>query len=126
MPGGDGTGPMGCGPMTGRGAGYCAGNGMPGYANYGGGRGGWFRGPRIQSGGRGFSGRGRGWRNMFYATGLPGWMRYGGYYGQDAPYAPALSREDELRMLKDQAEYFKSALEDINKRLNEMESGGGQ
>lgn len=33
MPGGDGTGPMGMGPMTGRGAGYCAGNDVPGYAN---------------------------------------------------------------------------------------------
>lgn len=33
MPGGDGTGPMGMGPMTGRGAGYCAGFEVPGYAN---------------------------------------------------------------------------------------------
>jgi uncharacterized protein DUF5320 len=32
MPGGDGTGPMGMGPMTGRAAGYCAGNGAPGFA----------------------------------------------------------------------------------------------
>ena len=30
MPGGDGTGPMGMGPMTGRGAGYCAGFAAPG------------------------------------------------------------------------------------------------
>ena len=35
MPGGDRTGPMGQGPMTGRGAGYCAGFGMPGYAKDG-------------------------------------------------------------------------------------------
>ena len=33
MPGGDGTGPQGLGPMTGRGAGYCAGFDTPGYAN---------------------------------------------------------------------------------------------
>ncbi len=33
MPRGDGTGPMGMGPMTGRGAGYCAGYAAPGYAN---------------------------------------------------------------------------------------------
>jgi hypothetical protein len=33
MPRGDGTGPMGMGPMTGRAAGYCAGFGMPGFAN---------------------------------------------------------------------------------------------
>lgn len=33
MPGGDGTGPMGQGPMTGRAAGYCAGNTQAGFAN---------------------------------------------------------------------------------------------
>jgi len=33
MPAGDGTGPMGLGPMTGRAAGYCAGYGVPGYLN---------------------------------------------------------------------------------------------
>ena len=39
MPIGDGTGPAGMGPMTGRAAGYCAGYPMPGYMNpYAGGR----------------------------------------------------------------------------------------
>ena len=33
MPFGDGTGPRGMGPMTGRGAGYCAGFGQPGFTN---------------------------------------------------------------------------------------------
>ena len=33
MPRGDGTGPMGMGSMTGRGAGYCAGFNTPGFAN---------------------------------------------------------------------------------------------
>jgi len=33
MPWGDGTGPMGRGPMTGRAAGFCAGYAVPGYAN---------------------------------------------------------------------------------------------
>jgi len=33
MPFGDGTGPMGLGPMTGRAAGYCAGYPVPGYMN---------------------------------------------------------------------------------------------
>ena len=43
MPRGDRTGPMGAGPMTGRAAGFCAGNTAPGYANFGGGRGrGWI------------------------------------------------------------------------------------
>jgi len=33
MPFGDGTGPMGLGPMTGRGAGFCAGFARPGFAS---------------------------------------------------------------------------------------------
>ena len=33
MPAGDGTGPLGVGPMTGRAAGYCAGYPVPGYMN---------------------------------------------------------------------------------------------
>lgn len=41
MPGGDGTGPMGMGPMSGRGAGFCAGYGAPGYMNPIPGRGWW-------------------------------------------------------------------------------------
>jgi hypothetical protein len=32
MPFGDGTGPLGLGPMTGRVAGFCAGFGRPGFA----------------------------------------------------------------------------------------------
>ena len=38
MPFGDGTGPRGMGPMTGRRAGYCAGFAVPGFANPAGGR----------------------------------------------------------------------------------------
>lgn len=33
MPLGDGTGPLGLGPMTGRAAGFCAGFGRPGFTN---------------------------------------------------------------------------------------------
>jgi len=35
MPFGDGTGPLGLGPMTGRGMGYCAGHRRPGFMNPG-------------------------------------------------------------------------------------------
>ncbi len=38
MPRGDGTGPNGMGPMTGRGMGYCAGFAVPGFMNGGFGR----------------------------------------------------------------------------------------
>ena len=122
MPGGDGTGPMGMGPMSGRGAGYCAGYPVPGFMNPVGGRG---------FSGRGFRGRGggRGRRNMFWATGLPGWARAG--WGPDTSavppyaataYAPAMPREAELQALKSQAEYFQSALDEIQKRLQELQT----
>ena len=128
MPGGDGTGPAGMGPMTGRAAGYCAGYPVPGYMNPIAGRGFWGRG----------RGGGGGWgrRNWFYATGLPGWQRagmgmpaYGGPPvppGQAAPYAapfaPTATREQELDALKGQAEYFEDALGGIRKRIEELQS----
>jgi len=122
MPGGDGTGPAGMGPMTGRAAGYCAGYAVPGYMNPIPGRGFWGRG------------RGGGWgrRNWFYATGLTGWQRaaygYPAFGGAPyappyaAPYAPAVSPEQEIEMLKGQAEYFEDALNGIKKRIGELES----
>ena len=126
MPAGDGTGPAGAGPMTGRALGYCAGNNRPGFANP---VGGWFYGR-----GRG-GGRGRGYRHWYYATGTPGWMRaqwgpWGSPYYAPAPPAgqynamAGMSREDEVNMLRDQADYFKSALDDIQKRLDELEKSG--
>lgn len=123
MPGGDGTGPAGLGPMTGRAAGYCAGYPAPGYASGVGGRGfgGWGRG-------RG----GRGWRNQFYATGLTGWQRaaMGGAMPPAAPYAapfaPAMSAEQQLDTLKGQAEYFEDALDGIRKRIEELEAASSK
>jgi len=128
MPGGDGTGPGGMGPMTGRAAGYCAGYAVPGYANPVGGRGFWGWG-RGGGGGRG----GRGWRNQFYATGLTGWQRapmgypaFGGVTPSavpyTAPFAPAMSGEQQLDALKGQAEYLEDALEGIRKRIEELEA----
>jgi len=57
MPIGDGTGPSGMGPLTGRKAGYCAGFRVPGYRNA-------FP---LRSFGYG---RGRGYRRMLWAAGL--------------------------------------------------------
>lgn len=77
MPRGNGRGPQGMGPMTGRGAGVCAGFGTPGYGNRAGGGFGFGGGFGCGRGG-GRGGFGRGYRNMFYATGQPGWARFGG------------------------------------------------
>ena len=118
MPLGDGTGPAGLGPMTGRAAGYCAGYSVPGYMNPIPGRG-YF--------GRGFGGGGWGRRNLYYATGLTGWQRAAGYppftsgvpYG--VPFQPTLTSEQELDALKGQAKYFEDSLEGIQKRIKELE-----
>jgi hypothetical protein len=125
MPAGDRTGPMGMGPMTGRGAGYCSGYGVPGYANQIAGRGfgmGWGRG---WGGGWG---RGWRWRNWYHATGQPGWARFGyapawgappaAAYG---PYSAPPSREQEAEFLKTQAEWLQEQLDAISQRIAELE-----
>jgi len=120
MPAGDRTGPAGWGPMTGRGLGYCAGYGAPGYASPAPGMG---RGRGAWGAGRGWGGGGRrGWRHGYYATGLPGWARtgyppFGGY----APYPEPPSAEQETEFLKDQAEALKRELDAIARRLDELE-----
>lgn len=98
MPRGDGTGPAGLGPMTGRGAGYCAGYPYPGFMNPGFGRGysGW--------------GRGRGWRNWYQAYGLPAW---GGY-----PYQP--DQKEEKEILTEQLKALKEGIASIEKRLQDL------
>lgn len=102
MPRGDRTGPTGAGMMTGRRAGYCAGFGNPGYMN-----------STVPGRGFGFAGGGRGWCNMFYATGVPGWQRFG---------YPSVSPQDETESLKTQAGWLKDQLDAINKRIEDLES----
>jgi hypothetical protein len=119
MPAGDGTGPVGMGPRTGRGMGYCSGYDAPGWEHPGFGRG-FVRGRGY--GGRGMRGGGGwGWRNLFYATGLPRWARWGtppvAAYG--APYA-APSREQEVEMLRGEAEWLKGQLDAIAQRMEEL------
>jgi len=106
MPRGDRTGPDGFGSMTGRGLGYCAGYDTPGFTKgY----------PRGGAGyGRGFGyGRGRGWGRGFGGRNYP-------VYPVQAPVA-SYSKEDELRLLKNQAEQAKSDMDAINKRIEELE-----
>jgi len=123
MPGGDRTGPLGMGPMTGRGVGYCAGYPVPGYAN-----------PFIRRGmgmarGRGF---GRGF-NRWYSRPAPAayyphfWetpyaQPYTGYAGYSGPGMLAVDQEVELGSLKEQSEYLTETLDSIKKRIEELES----
>jgi hypothetical protein len=128
MPRGDRTGPAGLGPMSGRALGPCAGYDVRGYMEPLLGRG--FRGcGRGRGGGNG--GGGFGWRNRFYATGLPGWQRPEALYPSRgrpwpnvAPAASPIAREQELEALKGQAEYLEQTLEDIRKRVEELQAQG--
>lgn len=103
MPGGDRTGPLGFGPMSGRAAGWCAGFGAPGYMNRYSGR---FWGGRGF--GRGF-GMGRGMGNR--------WRMFAPFYSYGVPYPP----QDEAEMLRQEAQHLEASLEEINKRLTQLE-----
>jgi len=96
MPGFDGTGPRGMGPMTGGGRGFCSPWGI-GAANrsYG-------VAPGLGYGyGRGYNfGRGLGF----------------------APYAPSMTKEQELDFLKNQAQAIKSQLDQIETRIQQLGS----
>jgi hypothetical protein len=94
MPGGDRTGPMGAGPRSGRGMGYCGGFNQPGFANY------------IPGFRNGFGFGGRRWRHRFYAAGGPDWA------------TPA--QEQETADLKAQADMLKVQLDAIQKRIDEL------
>ena len=98
MPQGDRTGPNGKGPMTGRKAGFCTGNKVAGFGNFGG-----------AGFGRGRRAAGRGNRNMFFKTGHPRWRQFNDF-----------QMEDEKETLKLQAEELKAQLELIESRLNQM------
>jgi len=98
------------GPMTGRGAGFCAGYNTPGFMNPSFGRG--FGMGAGRGFGTGFGrGGGRGFRNRFYATGLFGWQR---------PTGP-LSKEAELGALRTEAESLGKTLAEINERIARLE-----
>jgi len=102
--------------MTGRAAGYCAGYGVPGFANPVGGRGlgmAWGRG-----GGRGMAmAWGRGWGRG------PG----GGWGFAPAPFpgayaAPEPTSEEELSALRSQADWLKQQTDAIDARIRELQN----
>ncbi len=113
MPGGDRTGPMGMGPMTGRASGYCAGYTNPGYINPVAGRGfGLGRGGGRGRGGGFGRGFGRGW-------GLSAW----GANPYAMPYYPSVvSPQQEATALKNQAKAMQDEIRLINERIKDLES----
>ena len=93
MPGGDRTGPLGLGPGTGRTFGYCYGFDTPGY---------------TKGRGRGM-GRGRGFGTQYQGY-IPG-----------HPWISPMSKEDEIKFLKSEADALKRSQKEIEKRLGELE-----
>ncbi|NOR84720.1 hypothetical protein GQ473_01240 [archaeon] len=102
MPGGDGTGPRGMGPMTGRRAGYCTGYNLPGYANAIQGRG------ACGMGGRFFA-RGRGFGADFFQKEIPA-----------APVPQQPSKEERIQAMEQQKAAIEEGLKQIEKELNEL------
>jgi len=107
-------GPVGQGPMTGRGMGWCGGaNVLPdtpqGGPGFGRGRGG---------------GHGGGWRHrhQFHATGLTGWQRAQMGWPGPAGSLAALSREQELAALRQQAERLEQTLGELKSRMQELDN----
>jgi hypothetical protein len=96
MPGFDGTGPRGMGPMTGGGRGFCSPRGI-GTASRPYGR---FRGIRY---------------------GYPHYGTAPTVLGV-APFAPPMTREQELDFLRSQAEAMKEQLEQIDARIKQLET----
>ena len=125
MPRGDRTGPEGMGPMTGRGAGFCAGYEAPGYLNPMAGSG---LGRRGRAGGR------RGWRHRFNASGF-GEMRRGGYSDSEAPVqsysapsseSPAsqvAAGDRDVNALKDRLQNVESLLTELKSKIDELAHG---
>jgi len=89
--------------MTGRGMGYCAGYDAPGYAN---------RGPEAGMG------RGMGWRN---ARGFGQGNRRRYFHPDTAWDELAPTKEEELSVLKTKAKRLQRTLDEVNKRLKDLE-----
>ena len=113
MPGGDRTGPQGMGPMTGRGAGFCANYGTPGSGNPG------FRQ------GFSFGAGGRGRRNRVFAPRLPGWRWLAGAAGPGRRAYPLREEapQSEWEALQEQARYLEDCLKDIQARMENLAPG---
>jgi len=97
MPGGDRTGPLGRGPMTGRALGFCSGNASPGFSNFGFGRG---------------RGRGRGF----------GFAR--SYYGPrrmwTEPVYPTSNTEDEKVYLEQMIRDLEAEIKAVREKLKNL------
>lgn len=100
MPGGDGTGPRGMGPLTGRGLGFCSGSGVSRFLG--------------------------GFRRLGLAC-RRGWGADGGGCTSGTASFRSVDHgaEEERRMLSARADMLREALEGIEARLRSLEGGNG-
>ncbi len=125
MPRGDGTGPEGLGPMTGRGLDYCTGHATPGFSKAGGrglARG---RGRGIGRGlARGFrGGRGHGFRRAPLRVPVERAIpvrRPSVKTEAQRSYYDEYTEEDEIEDLKAYAEQLEEELDLVEERLDEL------
>ncbi|MBN1367381.1 MAG: DUF5320 domain-containing protein [Dehalococcoidales bacterium] len=87
MPGFDGTGPRGIGPMTGGGRGYCSSSGI---------------------------------RTVWRPYSARRWPGYGYGYGYGYPASPVATREQEIDILRNEAQTLKRTLEEIDARIKAL------
>jgi hypothetical protein len=101
MPYGDGTGPLGFGPRTGRRAGFCGGYSVPGYLN-----------DTVPRRGFGFRGRGRLYYDPYVRTpyGVP-----------PASNSVNLTAEEQKRVLEEELKELELEKEALEKRLKVLQ-----
>lgn len=104
MPRGNGTGPYGLGPMTGRAAGFCVGNTVPGfYCRWG------------RDNGYG------GWRQRRFNTkDFPVWSFANRYETETANQD--FNKKETITYLKSQQKTMQKSLEELEKQINSLEN----
>lgn len=106
MPWGDGTGPLGLGPMTGRRVGYCSGFPVPGYLN--------------PVPGFAFS-RGRGfrwyWRRLLLGVQTTSTISRTRF----VPEELKLSKEEQRKILEEERKAIREEIKELKEELNTIE-----
>jgi hypothetical protein len=77
----------------------------------------------VQSRFWGFGGFGRGWRNRFFASGLPGRGFGRGLWRGFASDLPDRSSREDLPLLEDEAKYLEKELKNVQEEIKRLNKG---